>query len=189
MPTNVTIMNIGRKNELINGTSLPVGATLVVDLEDPDVMRELRGDMDYVILPDSAAGTLPVSSGGGIELLHFDYDFAVDGGAQGVINLGALEDDKFLASVWVHCITPLTSTGSVISIGTTGSSVSSVTGMQGFDSGLEFVTAGRVSEYPMPLGSFEVTAVEELTFSITDDDLTGGKLHIIAALGDIVEPA
>lgn len=51
MPTLVTILNIGRTEELIDGNALAPGATLVVDLEDPDVQKELRNDLDYAVLP------------------------------------------------------------------------------------------------------------------------------------------
>ena len=64
MPTLVTILNIGRTDERIAGQVLPVGGTLVVDLEDPAVQNELRQDLDYAILPDSAAGTLPAADAG-----------------------------------------------------------------------------------------------------------------------------
>lgn len=83
MATNVTILNIGTRTETINGSSVAPGATLVVDLEDVDVQRELRQDLDYVILPDSAAGTLPAGGGDLVaweSFPQFDYGDGISGG-------------------------------------------------------------------------------------------------------------
>lgn len=81
MATLVTIKNIGRQLENIPGGPLPIGDTLEVDLDDEAVRAELRTDADYVVLPDSVAGTLPPSGG---VVAHesfpfFNYGFGTPG--------------------------------------------------------------------------------------------------------------
>lgn len=67
MATPVTIKNIGKMAQRFDNLGLiAVGATAVVDADVESVRKELRNDNDFIILPDSAAGTLP--SGGGQDL-------------------------------------------------------------------------------------------------------------------------
>lgn len=97
MAINVTVMNIGQLDDEINGITVAPGNTLVVDLEDVDVMKELRSDPDgsWLVLPDSAAGTLPP---GGSSLLEwqsfpqFNYGFMFTGdGSVVASDLGTLD--------------------------------------------------------------------------------------------------
>jgi hypothetical protein len=114
MATPVTVKNIGRTVEAINGTPVDPGDTLVVDLDDIDVRHELRGDNDWLVLPDSAAGTLPaagVASDATIRRQAYLYDATVDGGAIGSYVLKDLDCAPQAipanALVFGHVIQPL----------------------------------------------------------------------------------
>lgn len=75
MATPATVKNIGLVPDTIDGTSVDPGDTLVVDLDDAAVQKELRSDPDrsWLVLPDSAAGTLPPAGGRSINPDFFDF--------------------------------------------------------------------------------------------------------------------
>lgn len=111
MPTLVTIKNIGRRAEKIDGNTIAVGDTLVVDLDDPQVRKELRQDIDYIVLPDSSGpGRVVASDSSNTTLQVYDVLGELS------MNITHPADDalNYLLTVNLNQVTFLPDTGNIM---------------------------------------------------------------------------
>lgn len=121
----------------------------------------------------------------GLLVQEYDYDFAVDGGATGVIDLSAkanksdLPTGAILQRVVTHVVAAVTGTAASASIGTSANNAlymaaRDVDGAAALGLGLD-----QLADYTT-LGVLDAANKADVVMSVTGGAITAGKLKVLA---------
>ena len=121
-----------------------------------------------------------IPAGNGLDIARARYDFAVEGGAIGVINLSTdqLPSGAVILGGYVDVITPPTGASATVSVGTEAAADMVAAAAV---SGAPWSTAGRKSVIPAFTGasSVKTTAARNISITVAAGALTAGVFDVV----------
>lgn len=134
--------------------------------------------LDATTLTKGGVSVLTTSTG--LRVAHAKYDFAVNGGAQGLItptDSDTLPDNAIIVGGQINSTTAVTSDGSAtVAIGT--SAGSSATAIKGATGKASYSADALLNVVPTFAAAVKLTAAGTITFTIGTADLTAGVIEV-----------
>jgi len=120
------------------------------------------------------AKTLGTSFGNAEEVVHTYYDFAVDAGAQGSLDIFTASGDVIVTHFHMEVETTCTGTGAVLTINTTDD-------LEKYCSASQGAVANLVAGYNLigPYQGVKLASGEKIYQTIATAALTAGKIHYV----------